>query len=167
MSLSTRPGRRPAARPVSQSARERHPPPRLTPAGARGLLRVVIYLVALVPITWIYSTKERGLLIAPPIALIAAVASWFFFGEADASPRRRLIYAAVVGLAVLELTWAFGYWAVVPFVGGAGIWLSFYVLSGVAEHALAGTLNRRVTVEYVVVSLVGVIVVLASAPWRA
>ena len=167
MSVFTRPGRRSAARPVSRTARERHPPPKLSPAGARALLRVVVYLVALVPITWIYSTKERGLLIAPPIAAIAAVASWFFFGEARPSPIRRAVYAAVVGLAVLELTWAFGYWAVVPFVGGAAIWLSFYVLSGVAEHALAGTLDRRVTVEYAVVSLVGVVVVLASAPWRA
>ena len=167
MSVSSRPGRRPAARPVSQTARERHPPPKLTPAGARALLLVVVYLLALVPIAWIYSTKERGLIIAPPIALIAAAASWFFFGEARADARRRLVYAAVVGLAVLELTWAFGYWAVVPFVGGAAIWLSFYVLSGVAEHALAGTLDRRVSVEYAVVSLVGVVVVLASAPWRA
>jgi Protein of unknown function (DUF5656) len=130
-------------------------------------VRVVVYLAALVPIVFIYSTKERALLIAPPIGLICAVATWYLLSDTPVEGLRRVLLGAGVGLVVAELAWGLGYWAVVPFVGGAALWLAFYVLSGIVEHGAAQTLDRRVALEYGFVALVGVLVVMVTAPWRA
>jgi hypothetical protein len=77
-----------------------------------------------------------------------------------------MLLAAGVGLVLAELTWAVGYWSVAPIVGGAGLWLGFYVLSGVVEHGAAQTLDRRIATEYGVVAAIGVLVVMiVSRPW--
>ncbi len=147
---------------MPQSARARR--------GTSGLgyvaVRIGVYLAALVPIVLIYSTKERALIIAWPIGLIGAVATWWFLRDTPAVGRRRLLLAGGVGLVLAELTWSLGYWSVMPIVGGAALWLAFYVLSGVAEHGADRTLDRRILLEYCAVALVGVLVVLATAPWR-
>jgi Protein of unknown function (DUF5656) len=130
-------------------------------------VRVVVYLVALAPIVLIYSTKERALVVAPPIGLICAAATWFLLGDTPANRERRVLLAAGVGLVVAELAWGLGYWAVVPLVGGAALWLAFYVLSGIVEHGAGQTLDRRIVLEYAFVALVGVLVVMVTAPWRA
>jgi hypothetical protein len=130
------------------------------------IARVLLYVAALVPIVLVYSTKERALLVAPPIGIVCALATWFLLNDSAVDTPRRVLLAGGVGLLLAELTWAFGYWSVVPLVGGAALWLAFYVLSGVVEHGAARTLDRRVVLEYVVVAGVGALVVLATAPWR-
>ncbi len=130
------------------------------------LLRVAIYLVTLVPFVLIYGTKDRALVVAPPIAFLGAAGTWILLRVTDTSVRERLLYSAGVGMVLGELTWALEYWTVLPLVGGATLWLAFYVLSGVAEHGLSGTLDRRITLEYAGVSALGLLIVLASQPWR-
>jgi hypothetical protein len=129
-------------------------------------VRVGVYLVALLLMVLIYGTKQRGLLIAPPIALLAAAGTWYLLGDAPLDARRRLINAAGAGLMLGELTWAFGYWDVPALVGAAGLWLAFYVLSGVIEHGASMSLDRRIAAEYALVALIGSVVILAVArPW--
>jgi Protein of unknown function (DUF5656) len=130
-------------------------------------VRAVVYLAALAPIVLIYSTKERALVVAPPIGLICAAATWFLLADTPANGERRVLLAAGVGIVVAELAWGLGYWAVVPLVGGAALWLAFYVLSGIVEHGAGQTLDRRIVLEYGFVALVGVLVVMVTAPWRA
>ena len=130
-------------------------------------VRIVVYVAALIPIVMIYSTKERALLVAPPIGLICSLATWYLLGDTPVDRTRRVLLSAGVGLVVAELAWGLGYWAVVPFVGGAALWLAFYVLSGIVEHGAAQTLDRRIALEYAFVALVGVLVVMITAPWRA
>src|SRR5262249_27522313 len=43
-------------------------------------IRVVVYALALLLIVVIYSTKERALLIAPPIGLLCGLATWYLLG---------------------------------------------------------------------------------------
>ncbi len=129
-------------------------------------VRVVIYVAALVLIVLIYSSKARGLLMAPPVGLLCAAASWYLLGDTTIEPRRRLVLAGCVGLILAQLTWALGYWSTVPLVGGAALWLGFYVTSGVIESGAVETLDRRVALEYAAVAAIGVAVVLAvSRPW--
>jgi Protein of unknown function (DUF5656) len=130
------------------------------------LVRVVVYIIALVLIVLIYGTKQRGLLIAPPVGLVAAAGAWYLLGDTPLVPVRRLITAAGTGLLLAELTWAVGYWDVLPPVGGAGLWLGFYVLSGLVEHGATANLDARIAREYAAVALIGVVVILAFArPW--
>ena len=48
---------------------QRHPP---RTGIAYVAVRVVVYIVALALMTVVYGTKERGLFMAPPVALVAA-----------------------------------------------------------------------------------------------
>jgi len=129
-------------------------------------VRVAVYVVALVLMGLIYGTKERGLLIAPPVALIGAAGTWYLLGDTPVDARRRLILAGGVGLLLAELTWAFGYWDVAALVGGAALWLGFYVLSGIVEHGASLTLDNRIAAEYAVVAAIGSLIILVVArPW--
>jgi Protein of unknown function (DUF5656) len=129
-------------------------------------IRVGVYLVALLVMVLVYGTKQRGLVIAPPIGLIGAAGTWYLLGDTALDRTRRLLNALGAGLLLAELTWAFGYWDVPALVGGAGLWLAFYVLSGVVEHGASLSLDRRVAAEYGIVALIGTVVILAVArPW--
>jgi len=129
-------------------------------------VRVAVYVVALVLMGVIYGTKERGLLIAPPVGLIGAAGTWYLLGDTPVDARRRLILAGGVGLLLAELTWAFGYWDVAALVGGAALWLGFYVLTGVVEHGASLTLDSRVAAEYALVAAIGSLIILVVArPW--
>ena len=126
----------------------------------------VVYMLALGLIFLIYRTKERGLLIAPPIGLLCAAATWYLLGDTLVDETRRRFLAVGVGLVLAELTWAFGYWSAVPLVGSAALWLGLYVLSGVVEASASGTLDKRTALEYAFVAAVGsIVVVAASRPW--
>ncbi|GAC1327687.1 MAG: hypothetical protein NVSMB2_27060 [Chloroflexota bacterium] len=131
-------------------------------------VRILVYFLALVGLVLIFGTKQRGLIIAPPIALVGTVATWYLLGDTPADGLRRLSLSVGVGFVLGQLTWAFGYWNVAALVGGAGLWLGFYVLSGVAEHGASSTLDRHVALEYAVVALIGALVILIVArPWSA
>jgi hypothetical protein len=131
-------------------------------------VRVIVYIIALALMAAVYGTKLRALEIAPPIALIGGAGTWYLLGDTPLDSRRRLVNAAGVGLMLGELTWAFGYWNVPALVGGAALWLGFYVLSGVIEHGASMSLDRRVAAEYALVASIGTLVILAVArPWSA
>ena len=79
-----------------------------------------------------------------------------------------MVLAAGVGFLLAELTWAFGYWNVPSLVGAAGLWLGFYVLSGVVEHGASLSLERRIATEYALVAAVGALVIfIVARPWSA
>jgi len=140
-----------------------HPP---RTGAAYVAVRVVVYIVALALMVLVYGTKERGLLIAPPVALVGAAATWYLLGDTPAHARRRVLLSAGVGLLLGELTWAFGYWNVAALVGGAALWFGFYVLSGVVEHGASLNLDRRIAIEYALVALIGALVILVVVrPW--
>jgi uncharacterized protein DUF5656 len=142
-----------------------HPPRTGLPYVA---VRVVVYVIALALMVLVYGTKERGLLIAPPVGLLGAAGTWYLLGDTPVDGRRRLLLAAGAGLLLAELTWAFGYWNVAPLVGAAGLWLGFYVLTGVVEHGASLSLDRRIAAEYGLVALVGSLLILVVArPWSA
>jgi len=129
-------------------------------------VRVAVYVIALVLMGVIYGTHQRGLFIAPPVGLIGAAGMWYYLGDTPVDTRRRITMAAGVGLLLAELTWAFGYWDVAALVGGAALWLGFYVLSGIVEHGAALSLDSRVAAEYDLVAAIGSLIILVVArPW--
>jgi hypothetical protein len=128
----------------------------------------VVYAIALLALVLVYSTKQRGLLIAPAVGLVGVLATFYLLGDTLVADRRRGFMALGVGLVLAELTWAIGYWNVPALVGGAGLWLALYVLAGVVEYGMAVTLDRRIAAEYGLVALIGALVILVLArPWSA
>ena len=126
-------------------------------------VRIVVYALALLLIVLLYSTKERALVIAPPIGILAAAVTWYLLGDSEVDSKRRLLLSAGSGVIVAELTWALGYWSTRPLIGSSVLWLCVYVLSGVIEAGANNTLDRRVGLEYGLVAAVGGLVLVASS----
>ena len=122
--------------------------------------RLIAYVVAFILLVLIYSTKQRGLLIAPAVALVGAAVTFYFLGDAPADDRRRATLAAGVGLVLGELAWAMGYWSVPALTGGAALFLAVHVLAGLVEHSASQSLDRRIAWEYGLVALIGALIVL-------
>ncbi len=72
---------------------------------------------------------------------------------------RALLYAAVVALAVGEITWALNYWPLNGLFGGAFLLSSFYFLIGILSHHLQERLSRRLMAEYGVVAIAGTLLI--------
>lgn len=68
-------------------------------------------------------------------------------------------------MALAEATWALNYWAAPFLLGGATLLAIFYVLTGLLQNHLDGTLSRRLVLEYGVlgsIMLAAVIIVAFS-----
>ena len=130
------------------------------------LLSLLTYLAAFGHFTLVYQVKERSLISATTTAFVAAVLSLVLLRGAGAARQRTLLYAALIGVALGEVTWALNYWVVRELVGGAVLLLIYYVLVGLIEIVLRGELSRRLLAEYLGVGIVGFLFILSTAPWR-
>lgn len=130
------------------------------------LLSLLTYLAAFGLFTLVYQIKERSLISATTTAFVAAVLSLVLLRGAGAARERTLLYAALIGVALGEVTWALNYWVVRELVGGAVLLLIYYVLVGLIEIVLRGELSRRLLAEYLGVGIVGFLFILSTAPWR-
>lgn len=130
------------------------------------LLSLLTYLTAFGAFTVIYQTKERSLVTATAVAVVAGLLSLVLLRSTDALRRRSGLYALLTAVAAGEVTWALNYWVVRELVGGAVLLLLFYVLVGLNEVILRGELTRRLLVEYVGVGIIGFLLILSTGPWR-
>ena len=130
------------------------------------LLSLLTYLAAFGLFTLVYQIKERSLISATTTAFVAAVLSLVLLRGAGAARQRTLLYAALIGVSLGEVTWALNYWVVRELVGGAVLLLIYYVLVGLIEIVLRGELSRRLLAEYLGVGIVGFLFILSTAPWR-
>ncbi|MDP8921522.1 MAG: hypothetical protein M3O34_01440 [Chloroflexota bacterium] len=133
---------------------------------AKQLLTLLIYLTAFGAFTVIYQTKERSLISATSIAIVAGLLSLVLLRSTAAPRRRTMLYALLTALTAGEVTWALNYWVVRELVGGAVLLLLFYVVVGLNEMILRGDLTRRLLAEYVGVGIVGFLLILSTGPWR-
>lgn len=130
------------------------------------LLSLLTYLAAFGLFTLVYQIKERSLISATTTAFVAAVLSLVLLRGAGAARQRTLLYAALIGVSLGEVTWALNYWVVRELVGGAVLLLVYYVLVGLTEIVLRAELSRRLLAEYLGVGIVGFLFILSTAPWR-
>ncbi len=72
--------------------------------------------------------------------------------------RRTLMYAGVTGVGVGEVTWALNYWPLNGLQGGAFLLAVYYFTTGILTYALHTRLTKRVTLEYGIIALVGLVV---------
>lgn len=132
----------------------------------RLLLSLLTYITAFALFTIVYQTKVRSLVTATSIATLSILLSLIMLRSAPSPRRRTVLYAALIGLVIGEVTWALNYWVVLALVGGAVLLLMFYVLVGLVEGILHGELTRRVLIEYCSVGLLGFLLILSTGPWR-
>lgn len=120
---------------------------------ARLGLQIITLLLAFAVFSAIYYARLRWLYAA---VLVGGTASLLSYALLHWLPSRGnlLILAAVVGVALAEATWALNYWAAPFLLGGATLLAIFYVLTGLLQNQLDGTLSRRLVMEYGVLGAV-------------
>lgn len=132
---------------------------------ARLWLDALAYGVALLLFLFVYQARTRSLLSGTLIALTATLLAVELLRTSSEETRRVLIYSAVVGLLLGEMTWALNYWPLLPgLTGGLLLLLSFYLAIGIALQSLQGRLTKRVMVEFGVFAVIAVILIVLFGP---
>ncbi|MFO7635294.1 MAG: hypothetical protein R6W76_22300 [Caldilinea sp.] len=132
---------------------------------ARFWLDALAYGVALLLFLFVYQSRTRSLLSGTMITLTATLLAVELLRTSTNVTRRVLMYSAVVGLLLGEMTWALNYWPLLPgLTGGLLLLLSFYLAVGIALQGLQGRLTKRVMVEFGAFAVVAVILIVLFGP---
>jgi hypothetical protein len=106
-----------------------------------------------------YQTRSRTILTATPILVVSTLVAVALLRQRSAIISRSWLCAVVIGLSMAQLTWALNYWRTGALNAGLLLFVSFYVLIGVANQHLQGTLSRRSLWEFGVIASIGLVVV--------
>jgi Protein of unknown function (DUF5656) len=113
---------------------------------AQLLLQVIAYLLAFGCFSAVAYTRYRTLYSASMIGLTATLLTYALLAY---TPRgNNLTLAALVGLTLAEATWALNYWAATFLITGTMLLVIFYSAVSLLLHLAAGTLQRRLLLEY-------------------
>ncbi len=125
---------------------------------------VIAYLIGLVFFVSIYETRLRSLVTATSLAAVSAVIATSILNSERCSLAQGMVYAAVIGLLMGEMTWALNYWRANALTVGVLLMMVFYVLVGLAREHLRGTMAPRVLWEFLGVAALGVWIAIRFAP---
>lgn len=132
---------------------------------ARLWLDALAYGVALLLFLFVYQARTRSLLSSTLIALTATLLAVELLRTSSNEMRHVLIYSAVIGLLLGEMTWALNYWPLLPgLTGGLLLLLGFYLAIGIALQSLQGRLTKRVMIEFGVFAVIAVILITLFGP---
>jgi hypothetical protein len=120
---------------------------------------VLVHLVALMLFSRIYDLRARSLLSATAVVLVTTLLSARLFWPTVGRPATALLYAAVPGILLGQITWVLNYWPLTSLQGGLILLIFFYVVVGLIQQYLAGRFDRRIAFEYVGVAAVALLVV--------
>lgn len=113
---------------------------------AQTVLQVIGFLLAFGVFSAVYYTRFRTLYSASLIGIAATLLAYALFSTTSRS--NSLLLAMLVGLVLAEATWALNYWATTFLIAGTVLLVIFYVAVSLLQHQAAGTLQRRLLVEY-------------------
>lgn len=115
---------------------------------ARFVLSLLAYISAFGMYSAIYAPRLRSLYSATAVTIVTVLICLELFRGQMVDGRRAFLYAAVLGLAVGEVTWALNYWLIGPLAGGLLLLAVLYVGAGIVQSHLSGQLTRRTLVEF-------------------
>lgn len=122
--------------------------------------QLVGFGVALPLFVVIYYTRSRSALSATGIMLVSGMVGLALLRYSSKSLFKTWLFAAVIGLSLGQITWALNYWRIGALQAGLILLLVLYVLLGLAQQQLLGSLSRRALVEFGAVALVALAVIL-------
>jgi len=114
--------------------------------GARLALQAMALLLAFGVFSAIYYARMRTLYSATLVGASATLLAYASLSQTSA--RNLFVLSLLVGLTLAEATWALNYWAASFLIGGALLLALFYIITGLLQGYLEGTLTRRVIWEY-------------------
>jgi len=132
---------------------------------ARLWLDALAYGVTLLLFLFVYQARTRSLLSGTLIALTSMLLAVELLRNWTNETRHVLMYSAVVGLLLGEMTWALNYWPLLPgLTGGLLLLLSFYLAVGIALQGLQGRLTKRIMAEFGVFAVIAVVLIIVFGP---
>ncbi len=108
---------------------------------------VLTHGVAFAALTIAYMFKARTLYSGSLMLVVSFLLLLQLTDGIEASPRRRMLYAAVGAVGLAELTWALNYWNISAWFGGALLLTLFFFVASMIRSQLAGGLSQRVIIE--------------------
>lgn len=125
------------------------------------ILAVITYGLSLALYIALRSQSVSQTVSAPAVAGVSGALALGILRRGGSDTRRTWLYAALVGLVMGEVEWAFGYWLSDVSLRGNELlralplfWF-FYLLTSVIYQYLRGQLTRAAIIEYIVLSVVG------------
>ena len=131
---------------------------------ARLWLDALAYGSALILFLFVYQTRTRSLLSGSLVAVTAFLLAAEILRTATPRPNAALTYGGVIGLILGQVTWALNYWVLPGLTGGLLLLLIFYLLVGIAQQGLQGRLTARVMWEFVVFSVIALVLIALVGP---
>ncbi|MEX1021428.1 MAG: hypothetical protein WDZ49_17335 [Litorilinea sp.] len=131
---------------------------------SRLILDAMAYGSALLLFLFVYQARTRSLLSSSLIALTAMLLAIEILRTATPRSSTALIYGAIVGLIMGQVTWALNYWVLPGLTGSLMLLLVFYLLVGIAQQGLLERLTGRVLVEFVVFAAVALLLIALVGP---
>lgn len=125
-------------------------------------LNLATYIAGFLLFSAIYVNKWRALISAPLVGLVTFLLTYEILRQSKTSNNRLLVYSLVGALILAEVTWALNYWLLPVLIGGVMLLLIFYVVAGILQAYLTNNLNRAVLREYLIVSLVSLVLIVFS-----
>lgn len=125
---------------------------RATATLATFALHLLTYVTAYCMLTALFAFRARTLITGPLMFLISFLLIMSLLDGLSTSGPRRMLYAAIGGLALAEVTWALSYWNVSAWLAGGILAGVFYFFASVARVVHAGTLTSRRVLERLAVA---------------
>jgi hypothetical protein len=121
--------------------------------------QLVGYMTALLFFVVIYNTRSRSAVSATAVLVVSGMAALALLRKTQDDILRSWLLAGVVGLSLGQMIWALNYWRVATLNAGLLLFLTFYVLVGLAQQHLTGTITRRTLLEFGAITLVALVVI--------
>jgi len=132
---------------------------------ARFVLDALSYGSALLLFLFVYETRTRSLLSGTLVAMTATLLAIEILRTSTYKTSLVLVYGAIVGLLLGQITWALNYWPLLPgLTGGLLLLLSFYLAVGIAQQSLQERLTRRVLIEFAIFGMLALGLIIRFAP---
>jgi hypothetical protein len=128
----------------------------------RLVLNVLTYIAAFAFYAVVYEFDVDLLPAAFAIGLFSLLLAVEVFREAEADAYRALVFAAAIGIVVAEARWALYFLPLDGFLAAILLLLVFYQSTGLVQHHLTGDLNKRIAVEFSVITAIGLAVVIVG-----
>jgi hypothetical protein len=131
---------------------------------ARLGLNALTYAIALLLFLVVYRTRVRSIVSATEVMLISGLLALELLRGSQRPLARVALYAAITGLILGQATWALNYWRLNSLTGGLVLLLLFYNVVGLAQNAIQGPIRRRVVIEHVLLTIIGLALIWRFAP---
>jgi len=131
---------------------------------ARLGMNALTYGVALVLFLVVYRSRARSIVSATEVMLVSGLLALELLRGSGRPTLMISLYAGITGLLLGQVTWALNYWRLSSLTAGLVLLVVFYDVVGLAQNALHGRINRRVLIEYGLITIGAMALIWEFAP---